>query len=103
MWRKLGRSKQELKSTTWVDFTYEVDLKADSDNIDLLYEGKIDGYSMKKRFIRPDGSIVWVNMTVAHLTLDHEGGNHVCIKEDFPDQKKMEDELQKKEQKLIIV
>ena len=44
----MGRPKKELKETTWVDFTHPDDIQADSDNLDLLYEGKIDGYSMKK-------------------------------------------------------
>jgi diguanylate cyclase (GGDEF)-like protein/PAS domain S-box-containing protein len=99
----MGRPKKELKETTWVDFTHPDDIQADSDNLDLLYEGKIDGYSMKKRFIRPDGSIVWVNMTMAPLTLEKEGGNHVCIMEDFTEQKKIEEELQKSEKSMAML
>ncbi|MGI6083932.1 MAG: HD domain-containing phosphohydrolase [Acetivibrionales bacterium] len=99
----MGRSKKELKETTWVDFIHPDDLQADLNNIDLLYEGKIDGYSMRKRFIRPDGSIVWVNMTMASLTIDSESGNHICIIEDISEQKKIEEELFERERSMAML
>ena len=99
----LGRSKQELGTTSWVNYTHQLDLKADSDNLDLLYEGKIDSYSMRKRFIKPDGSIIWVNMTVAPLTLENESTNHICIIEDITDQKNIEEELLKREQSMSLL
>lgn len=99
----MGRSKQELKTTSWVDFTHKFDLRTDSDNLDLLYEGKIDSYSMRKRFIKPDGSIIWVNMTIAPLTLENESGNHICIIEDITDQKNIEEELLKSEQSMSML
>ncbi len=98
----LGRSKQELGTTSWVNYTHQLDLKADSDNLDLLYEGKIDSYSMRKRFIKPDGSIIWVNMTVAPLTLENDNG-HICIIEDITDQKNIEEELLKREQSMAML
>ena len=99
----LGRSKQELKTTSWVEFTHPLDIKTDSENLDLLYEGKIDSYSIQKRFIKPDGAIIWVNMTVAPLTLENDSGNHICIIEDITEQKNIEEELLKREQSMSML
>ncbi|MEW6639454.1 MAG: helix-turn-helix domain-containing protein [Pseudomonadota bacterium] len=39
----------------------------------LLTEGKIDGYSIRKRYLRPDGTRVWANVTLR--VLPHEAGH----------------------------
>jgi PAS domain S-box-containing protein len=56
------------------------------------------GYSMRKRYIRPDNSVVWVNMTIAHLNIDSRPElSHVCIIEDISDQVQAEINLKEGE------
>jgi diguanylate cyclase (GGDEF)-like protein/PAS domain S-box-containing protein len=39
---------------------------------------------MEKRYVRPDGSVVWVYMTVASLNLsEHKENNHLCMVQDI--------------------
>lgn len=45
--------------------THPEDLEADLDNLAALMGGDISSYAMEKRYIRKDGSLVWVNLTVS--------------------------------------
>ncbi|MBF0423548.1 MAG: PAS domain S-box protein [Magnetococcales bacterium] len=54
----LGYSVESLKATTWADLTHPDDLAADELQFNRLMAGKIDGYSMDKRFVRRDGSVM---------------------------------------------
>lgn len=84
----LGRSKEELVSISWTQYTHPDDLKEDLERFEQFKSGQISGYTMEKRFIRPDGSIVWVNMTIAHLRLknrEQDSHNHLCMIEDITD------------------
>lgn len=60
----LGYSKKELSSLTWLDLTHSDDV---DDNVVLFTDmanGKIDSYEINKRFIRKDGSLVYVSLSV---------------------------------------
>ena len=54
----LGYSKEEFLSLTFQDITYKTDLDADLRLLKETIEGKRDTYSMEKRYIHKDGSIV---------------------------------------------
>jgi len=61
--RMLGYSREELSGVTWVELTHPDDLRADLEQFERLLAGAIDEYSMEKRFIRKDGSVVEVEIT----------------------------------------
>lgn len=80
----LGRSKKELTNLRWTQITHPDDLVEDLGKFSKFKAGLIDSYSMNKRFVRPDGSLVWVNMTVAPLYLEEQGPkSHLCMIEDI--------------------
>lgn len=84
----IGRTKEELANATWMDITHPDDIEKDMDNFEMFKAGKNDGYTMEKRYIRPDGSSVWVNMTIAPLKLGNkENRSHICIVEDITGRK----------------
>jgi PAS domain S-box-containing protein len=56
--RMFGYSRAELTQLTWVEMTHPDDLAADVDLFNQVIAGKIDTYSLEKRFIRKDGSII---------------------------------------------
>ena len=60
-------------------------------------------YSMEKRYIKPDGSIVWVDMIVAPLTLanDHQD-KHICLVQDITERKAIENALQESERSKSV-
>jgi PAS domain S-box-containing protein/diguanylate cyclase (GGDEF)-like protein len=89
-----GRTLDELSSLKWTDITHPDDLKADLDNYAKLTSGLVSGYDMEKRYIRPDGSIVWVHMIMSRLYLENLSDfTHLCIVEDITERKQYEIKL----------
>lgn len=56
--RILGYNAEELTQKTWAEITHPDDIAADVARFEAVMRGESDGYSMEKRFIRSDGSIV---------------------------------------------
>jgi PAS domain S-box/diguanylate cyclase (GGDEF) domain len=69
----LGRSREELLRSSWVDFTHPDDVDRDTELFTELVAGKRDGYQMEKRFLRPDGSILWASLHVGSAGEDGSG------------------------------
>ncbi|MEG7471858.1 PAS domain S-box protein, partial [Serratia marcescens] len=61
----LQYSERELMDRTFQDITYPLDLNTDLEYLQQLMKNEISTYSMEKRYFRADGSIVWVQLTVA--------------------------------------
>ena len=61
----LQYSERELMDRTFQDITYPLDLNTDLEYLQQLLKNEISTYSMEKRYFRADGSIVWVQLTVA--------------------------------------
>ncbi|MCP4696395.1 MAG: PAS domain S-box protein, partial [Gammaproteobacteria bacterium] len=84
-----GRSRQEMATINWMSITHPEDVQEDLDNMAMLNAGKIDGFNMHKRYIRPDGSHVWINMTIAPLKEpDKSHKRHLCMIEDITERKR---------------
>ncbi|WP_051283714.1 PAS domain S-box protein [Desulforegula conservatrix] len=58
-------TEEELYNITFKEITHPDDLGADLEKVDELISGKIQTYSLEKRYIRKDKSIVWINLTVS--------------------------------------
>ncbi len=63
----VGYTPQELKDLTFREITHPDDLEADLANLARLTVGAIPMYQREKRYIRKDGSIVWIQLTVSLL------------------------------------
>lgn len=61
----LGYGESELLSLTFQDITHPDDLDADLALVKALAGGDIPKYRMEKRYLRPDGSHVWANLSVS--------------------------------------
>jgi PAS domain S-box-containing protein len=61
----LGYSEDELLQKTFQEITHPDDLSIDLADTDKVRRGEIPTFSMEKRYIRKDQSIVWVNLTVS--------------------------------------
>ncbi len=79
-----GRTVDELLIINWMSITHPDDIQEDLDKMALLNAGKIDGFNMKKRHIRPNGEHVWINMSIAPLKVkDGSKPRHLCMIEDI--------------------
>jgi PAS domain S-box-containing protein len=61
----VGYSREEFMKLSLQDITYPADLATDLDYIQQMLEGKIQTHAMEKRYIRKDGSLIWINQTVS--------------------------------------
>ncbi|MFZ5856806.1 MAG: PAS domain S-box protein [Chloroflexota bacterium] len=62
--KMLGYTKEELIQKNWKEITHPDDLSANMEKFDLALNGELDNYDLEKRFIRKDGSLIYVDMAV---------------------------------------
>jgi len=80
----LGRSKEEIMALGWEKMTHPVDLAKDMELMNQVAQGKIDTYSMVKRYMRPDDSYIWVKMIIVSLKIKEKvGNNNLCMVQDI--------------------
>ncbi|MBF0519266.1 MAG: PAS domain S-box protein, partial [Nitrospirae bacterium] len=91
--RMLGYSKDELSGMTWVEITHPGDLKSDITQFNRVLAGKMDGYSLDKRLIRKDGSVIYTTLWVNCKRRD-DGAIDYCVAllQDITERKKIEQE-----------
>jgi len=90
----VGYSEQELHRLTFRDITYPDDAGADVLLLQRLQRGEISQYQLEKRYIRKDGSLVWVNLNVSCKTgTDGEVDYYVAVIKDIQAQKTAEQAL----------
>jgi PAS domain S-box-containing protein len=89
-----GRTSEEMMTIDWMSITHPDDVQEDLDNMARLNTGQIKGFNMHKRYIKPNGEVVWVNMTIAPVGASKSGvPMHLTMIEDITETKKAEEEL----------
>ena len=63
----LGYSREELLQLTFHEITYPADLESDLHQVRNLLSGKVQNFSMEKRYLCKDGSVIWVEITVSFV------------------------------------
>lgn len=69
----LGRSPDELIGRRDQEFTHPDDREADVEAAWRILRGELDRWQCEKRFLRPDGSVVW---TIANLSFLRTADGH---------------------------
>ena len=99
----VGYSKDELMKLTFQEITHPEDLEADLAYVKQILAAEIHTYSMEKRYIRKDGSIVWINLTVSLVWKPSGDPKYfIAVIEDITERKQVEVSLQKNEQVLRL-
>lgn len=79
-----GRSLAEMRALDWMRITHPDDVQEDLDNMARLNAGEIARFQQEKRYLKPDGSLAWVGMTVAPVKVaEGERLRHLCMVEDI--------------------
>ena len=60
-----GYTREELLGKTFQEITHPADLETDLADMHQLLTGLIANYTIEKRYIRKNGGIIWVNLTVS--------------------------------------
>jgi diguanylate cyclase (GGDEF)-like protein/PAS domain S-box-containing protein len=94
----LGYSREELLTLGWADITYPETMGADLEALHRFQEGQVDSYRTEKRYIRKDGTPVWVDLSVTSVR-DENGDTQYMVDmiEDIEDRKQMEQALRDSE------
>ncbi|HYE03350.1 MAG TPA: PAS domain S-box protein [Phycisphaerales bacterium] len=70
MERITGYSEQELMEMRVWDLTHPDDAAEDIEATSRIFAGEIGGFALEKRYLRKDGSVVWVELTASGLAGD---------------------------------
>ena len=92
----LGYSREELLQKTFQDITHPDDLDADLGYVRRMLAGEIATYGMDKRYIRQDGSLVWIRLTGSLVWRAlGEPDYFISVIEDISAQKQAEEALRR--------
>ncbi|MDO8806452.1 MAG: response regulator [Elusimicrobiota bacterium] len=97
----IGRPIEELAGADWMSVTHPEDIKVQSANLAALNTGKAKVFQMEKRCLKPDGTVVWVKMTVAPLpAFDISNPRYLGMVEDISASRAAEQEKLKLEEQF---
>lgn len=97
----LGYTKDELIGITWDKLSHPDELKTNIDLFNQSLAGKIDSYELDKRFIRKDGKIIYVTLSVVCQRNDDGTVHHFLSSyNDITSKKIAEATLQENEERL---
>lgn len=81
--RILGYDAEELRQKAWTELTHPEDRENETKRLDQVARGESDGYSLEKRFIHKDGSVIHAFVSArAVRTSDGRVDYYVAIIED---------------------
>lgn len=90
----LGYSEEELLKTDFQTITYPEDLAVDLNKVQLLLAGRISSYHLEKRYIKKDGSILWILLSGSLIRdSDKQPLYFIAQIQDIDARKKAEEEL----------
>ncbi len=100
----VGYTHDELIKRTYQSITYPDDLGKDLNYYNQMLKGKIDTFSVEKRYIHKNGSIVWVNLTVTIVREQEQRPKYfIAVVEDITERKRTEDAVHKSREMLRLV
>jgi len=102
--RIVGYEREELINLSFKDITYKEDLEKDVILVKKLINKEIDEYYLEKRYVKKDGEIVWVKLTVVPVYVDDKKTKFdyfVSTIDDISEIKKLEEEKIQKEHLLM--
>lgn len=94
----IGLSLEELRARSIHDLTHPDDLTASMRLADALVKGDVPHYSIEKRYLRPDGDVVWVSASRSLVrTAGGKPAYFVAVVEDISVQRAAEAEIRERE------
>lgn len=93
-----GYSRDELLSMTFLDITHPEDRSIDRRIFESMVRGEIPYYHRDKRYLRKDGSVIWVNVTVSVIRdLHHNPMRTAAVIIDITERRRAEEALRESE------
>jgi PAS domain S-box-containing protein len=99
----IGYTREELMQVHWKDITHPDDLDGDVAFFDQLQQGKINRYSMEKRYIHKNGEIIYAILSLGCTRLSDGNISSIFVLiADITEQKHAEEALARYKDKLEI-
>ncbi len=100
----VGMTEAEMLATTFQAITHPEDRHVHEDKVALLLAGKIEHYSLEKRYIRRDGTIIWVTITVALLLKPGRiPERYITVVQDITERRRVEGENERRSKQLAAL
>ncbi len=95
----VGYRREELVGRTFLDITHPDDGELHRDRLRALLAREIEFFSVEKRYLRKDGEVVWINLTLA-MTWNADGtpDYFISVIEDIGERKQAAEALQRSEE-----
>jgi len=94
----VARTEQDLLGRNFQSITHPEDLAGNLDKLRRLTAGETRQYALEKRYLRPDGSIRWVELEVVPMWPEgHDPVWHMAIIQDVTERKQAEARLREYE------
>jgi PAS domain S-box-containing protein len=101
--RIVDRTPAEISTANLFELTHPEDRARHRSMLEQLLASQIPGFVIEKRYLRRDGSAVWVRNSVSLINDDHYKSSHlISICEDISQHKRAEQALEKQEQMAAI-
>ncbi len=98
----VGYEREELLQKKFQDITHPDDLQRSLASIHQVLAGEIQSYNQEKRYIRKDGSIVWIDQTVSIVRqVSGQPSYFISVIEDISNRKQAEEEKEKLRGQLL--
>jgi PAS domain S-box-containing protein len=97
----LGRTREEALSSGLIEITHPEDRAREADQYQRQVQGELDSYTIEKRAIRADGSVV--HLEVSSSSVRDEQGRFrfgVRVMQDVTERKRMQEEISANERRL---
>ncbi|HEX4927965.1 MAG TPA: EAL domain-containing protein [Burkholderiales bacterium] len=92
----LGYAEHELRTLSLKDISHPEDREASDPGRSRMHRGEVDSVRFEKRCLRKDGSVVWVDLTVAAVrSAQGEPQHEIVVMEDITERKEREGALQR--------
>lgn len=99
--RMVGYTREELLERTFLDITYPEERETNREQFDRLMRGECREYFFQKRYIRKDGQVIWVQVSLAVVRDDQGRAVRACgVIQDVTHDKLAEDALRRSEQRF---
>jgi PAS domain S-box-containing protein len=99
----VGYSADELHARTWQDITHPDEIDADQTLARKVLAREIAHYKLEKRYVRKDGTDVWVSLFGNFVLNDHGTPvQGVAVAVDITEQKRADQALRDSEQRLLL-
>src|SRR5207244_4111185 len=89
----VGYTREELLAKTFQDITHSEDMQADLEQFLRLVRGDVSSLSRDKRYVRKDGSPVWVAVSISLQRDAADRPLTISVVRDITERKRLEKEL----------